>query len=288
MFRILTLPTSRLAPARAPARARALAPALALALTLTLAACTPPPPQLGVPLTGNWSLGQGLGVDTVYVVSLEEEKGTGTIIVEVDGMPLRKIEFKVVEPGKIQIEGAKHGPYEGETFSVAEIADIIQLADPPTELRFSNEAPEGITMDPNEEYVFCEGHFASIPLPFPLQRIPPDRRTALPFSSIVMDLDIEIPPGTEAKMTSDGPWGASPLVFTEPVHPTGHIRGLEINGHAIPLEDTALSEGMLRTQDFGSFEILMLGTGNNIEVRTTRAQLEQLQQHLTNKENPNP
>ncbi|MEX2215294.1 MAG: hypothetical protein WD768_14270 [Phycisphaeraceae bacterium] len=98
----------------------------------------------------------------------------------------------------------------------------------------------------------------------------------LPFPSIKLDLDIQIPPGTSGKFARDGVFGdPSNIQFDPPVTPLGRILSVTIGGRSVPLSSTTLKNGMLSTVDFGDIEVRLVGP-LKVELWATRPQIRQI------------
>lgn len=100
-------------------------------------------------------------------------------------------------------------------------------------------------------------------------------RIAIPFEAIEGDIDLQTPPNAE-KMAL-GVEGAA--MFHPPVHPTGQVRTLKIEGLPIALKNTNLIDGLLETQDFGKIEFKLVSVTNGqtqVQLLATQEQIDQL------------
>lgn len=234
--------------------------------------------QLNVPLKGVWNVG-ALDFATYYVISLDEATGAGNIVVEASGEVLRQYKFEVSGPNTIRIQGAQRGPHEGSKFSLKEIAEIMELKDPPQYLQFSRDAPSVPNSKKGETTLYCNGLFASFPIP--MERLLDGQRAPLPFRSVQANLDVEIPPGTQGKFSGNTVviGDLSAIVFDPPVHPLGHVRNLRINGKDVAIKDTKLANGMLSTRGFGEIEFVMVGP-QNTRIMATHEQVASIRKWL--------
>lgn len=266
---------------------------LSILLPLSIAfifGCDSSKPRLDVPIEGVWSVGDGLDLNTYYIITFDNDNNDGTITVESGGKEVCKHEFNVTNSNTVTIVGSDRGPHEDQgSFSRNMIVDIFQLKDPPSELRFSDTPSPGQDPPPDlpdlpagVEFIFFAGLIESMPLGIPMKRVTDDERMPLPFENVSADLDIHLS-GVTGRMTSDGPWGESPLSFDEPVHPLGDVRSIKIDGRNVSLKSTKINEGLLSTENFGDIEIVMYGTGNQIEARATRPQIEKMKKWLSSK-----
>lgn len=105
-------------------------------------------------------------------------------------------------------------------------------------------------------------------------------RVLLPFDNVVADVDLTLPAGTMAVGCRDGAVVGTSC-FDPPVHPLGEVRSLIIEGHGIALAATTLENGLLRTRDFGEFE-LQISTfdpmsSQTFDILVTERQIQQLE-----------
>jgi len=107
-----------------------------------------------------------------------------------------------------------------------------------------------------------------------------DERVLLSFGDVYADFDIHLPPNTVGRLPREGAVLSEGAVFDPPVHPIGEVRSLTIRGHAIELESTTLSEGLLMTVEFGVIEFLIPQEGK-IEMWGAQSQKDAIEKWLS-------
>lgn len=243
-----------------------------------------PAVAIAVPVEGTWQVAERLVPGIFYNIALKGRQGT--ITVEVDGQVVRSHPFTLVDERSIKLTGHDRGPYRGESFSGAEISDILELKDPPGSLTFSRECLlEGQDVS-QEGTIYLRGLIATLPIPIPMRRVKQDERIQLPFQ---VNLDWDVSFSGVVAFTEDGPWGSTPMHLKSPSHPEGRVNSLQIGRHDVALNSHELQDGLLETRDFGQFEFVLLGSSSRqAEVRVTLAQLRRIRAWLDARDSSAP
>jgi hypothetical protein len=230
--------------------------------------------KLSVPIAGVWSL-PSPGI--FYVIDLEPENAKGTLTVELMGKTLRQHKFSIIDSEHIRIDGASRKTayeFKGKYIDMKKVADVYLLADPPQTFQLNADKSD-------DRSLLIRGlvQLGAVDSPVGISRLSETERTILPFKN--MEADLNLTYGNVVGSVSGDP---SKSNFQKPIHPSGQVNNLKINGRLIVLVDPNLKDGMLQTRDFGSFKVIMMGTGEGqTAIFVTRSQIKMIAKWLETK-----
>lgn len=249
-------------------------------------------PQLSIPLEGVWDVCAEVLVPMHYVISIDKSGTGGGILMEAEGGVFRQYRFRVTGPETIQIEGAQRGPYKLEPSSVQYLLDVVQLKDPPAELRFSRGRASTSEMPVQDGRLFVCGLFEERGIP--MTRVSASQRIGLPFKDILLDGDLTASPVGAVRILSDGPVIGETTMYEKPVRPSGNVRSFMVEGHRIDLQNPnpTVENGVFTTKQFGDIEVVWLGSripqGNIAQIRATYTQIQAIRNWVKGRTNPKP
>lgn len=115
---------------------------------------------------------------------------------------------------------------------------------------------------------------------------PIDKKSNQESEIVTLPFDVEVKgklsiPTMEAKIVPYKPISHENMRFT-PVHPSGYVDSVEINGKEIKIADPNLIDGKLLTSDFGEIEII-IPSPVKFKIRVTNNQLEMIKKYLEEK-----
>jgi hypothetical protein len=242
-------------------------------------------PKLAVPIAGVWAT--PLVMENIYyVITHDPDASEGKLVVEAKGKTLHEYKFTVSAPNEIQIAGATEGPhvFTGAYVDMKVFAGVFQLNKPPKTLRME---PDNTVKAPGAEGgrnlrvtgLFRHENDKDLKDRYALlERMSETSRTLLPFEDVKAGLRLRF----DNVLGSVSPdMDPSKTTFKTLVHPSGQVNHLKINGRVVELIDPHLKDGMLRTRDFGDFELLSAGTRPGQTVFfVTRSQIHRIARWL--------
>jgi hypothetical protein len=93
-----------------------------------------------------------------------------------------------------------------------------------------------------------------------VKKAPPEAAKEAQRVNIPFDLQyrghFDVPPGVRSGICN-GPWDPLSKCFYPPVHPLGTFESLSYKGQIIELDNANLQEGIIKTKEFGDFEVFM-------------------------------
>ena len=214
--------------------------------------------QMTVPIAGVW-LAPFIDQGIFYVISLDPKTSTGNLAAEYLGKTIREYKFTVTGPNEIQLNGAKREKahlVEGEYIDMTKVYDALRLSDAPSKLRFevNSESQKEKSL---KVYGLIQFGNGAEETPIAITWITEEDRTIIPFKDVVADLKLSYGPVTGSVSPDMDP---SKGTFDSLIHPSGQVNNLKIGGKSVPLIDSNFKDGLLRTKDFGDFELVMAGS----------------------------